>query len=349
MARQTHSKEELRKRNLIYSFILFGLIGAVWLYRNVISPEKPTHFYVKGITMGVVPYNVKYIDEESRDFREPIDDLLVAFNQSLSTYIPDSEISTFNKSNEFNFTSNFFYPVLVRGEEIYKETKGAFDPTIQPLVNRWGFGPEEEDKIPTQAEVDSLKELVNYSKIHFDKKGVKKDDPRMQLDFSAIAKGYAVDLVADLLREEGINNFMVEIGGELVCGGINEKGKPWLIGIDNPEAKGAQDGIAYVRISDKALATSGNYRNFYEKDGKKYWHTIDPRTGYPAKSNMISASVITNDCMSADSYATAFMVMGFEEAKALVEKNKDLEAILIYDNNGELGVYTSNGAKAMMK
>ncbi|KXX70220.1 FAD:protein FMN transferase [Flammeovirga sp. SJP92] len=340
-----------RKKNIIYSFILITLVGIVWVYRKY-NPELPTHFHVRGTTMGVVPYNVKYIDTEGRPLDEEIKKVLADFNQSLSTYIPSSEISRFNSGTAFTYESDFFYPVLKESKEVYEATEGSFDPTIQPLVKAWGFGP---GKTPTikDEEVDSIKSFVNFATyVSFDTKEVKKSKEGVELDFSAIAKGYAVDVVADLLRDKNIHNFMVEIGGEVVCEGHNEKEKIWKIGIDNPRyGEGGQEEqlSLIVELPNKALATSGNYRNFYVKDGKKFAHTLDPRSGYPVQHSLLSASVFSSSCMRSDAYATAFMVMGVEKAIKVIESHADLEAILIYDDNGTMKNYISEGAEKFIK
>ncbi|OHX66393.1 FAD:protein FMN transferase [Flammeovirga pacifica] len=339
-----------RKKNIFYSIFLFAFIGLTYLYRSYNEP-KATHFHVRGTTFGVVPYNVKYIDEEGRTLDAEIKKVLADFNQSLSTYIPSSEISRFNSGTSFSYETNFFYPVLKESKVIYDISNGAFDPTIQPLVKGWGFGP---GKTPTikESEVDSILQYVGFDKyITFDEKTVTKSREGVELDFSAIAKGYAVDVVAKLLDDKNIVKYMVEIGGEVVCRGHNEKENVWKIGIDNPRFKeGNGEALSViVSLDNKALATSGNYRNFYVKDGKKYAHTLDPRTGYPVQHSLLSASVFSSSCMASDAYATAFMVAGLEEAIKIVETQKDLEAILIYDDNGEMKTYVSKGAEAYIQ
>lgn len=339
-----------RKKNIIYSIILIVLVGIVWLYRKY-NPELPTHFHVRGTTMGVVPYNVKYIDENSQALDEEITKVLKDFNQSLSTYISSSEISRFNSGTSFTYESAFFLPVLEESKDVYETTDGAFDPTIQPLVKAWGFGP---GKTPTiqDSEVDSIRNFVNFGKyITYDQEKVSKSLDGVELDFSAIAKGYGVDVVANLLRAKGIHRFMVEIGGEVVCEGKNEKDATWKIGIDNPRfgEEGEQEQISLIiELPNKALATSGNYRNFYVKDGKKYAHTLDPRTGYPVQHNLLSASVFSSSCMRSDAYATAFMVMGVDKSIEIINSNPDLEAILIYDDNGVMKNYISEGAEKLI-
>ncbi len=296
--------------------------------------------------MGVVNYSVKYVGGNVDFTKAAVDSLLNEFNNSLSTYVPDSEISELNNQSSVTFRSPFFYPVLQSSAKVFKDTEGAFDPTVGPLVNQWGFGPEGITNIPDSLTVDSLMVLTGFEKIVFDSI-MAKMNAGMYLDFSAIAKGYAVDLVSEYLLDQGIKNFMVEIGGELRCAGYKEKNKQWTIGIEDPTvAIEARKIAAKVNFSDLAMATSGNYRNFYVKDGKKYAHTISPFTGYPVEHSLLSASVFAPDCMSSDAYATAFMVMGLEKSIEIIEQNTQLEGHLIYsDSKGEMQSYTSAGIK----
>lgn len=341
---------DLRIKNIYYSLFILSLIGVFWLYRKYnssheVQKEAPALMHIKGQTMGTF-YAIKYLDDQSRNWKSEVDSVLVSFNQSLSTYIPDSEISTFNKEEEFAFNLAFFYPVLKRSKEIFEATQGAFDPTIMPLVNAWGFGPKGR-QTPEAQTVDSLLNLVDYRLIEFDETGVRKTKTGTQLDFSAIAKGYGVDVVADFLRSKGIHNFMVEIGGEVVCSGKNEEGNWWKIGIENPVAESEEKRIAIFELANKALATSGNYKNFYEKDGKKYAHTLSPVTGYPVTHELLSATVFAADCMTADAYATAFMVAGLEKSMEWIEADSSLDAFLVYSNeDGTLSVFLSEGMKA---
>ena len=346
-------REVLRRKNIIYSVVLLFFVGSVYVYRNYLNVEQNSlkegfvEIYNQGVTMGVVQYNIKYLAEEGTDHQPAIDSLLAAFNQSLSTYVPNSEISTFNQAgtDSITFTSSFFFPVLKESEEVYQKTNGAFDPTVMPLVNAWGFGPDGEPVLNEQSikAIDSLLSFVGFEKLDFNNTGVSKKVKGVQLDFSAIAKGYAVDLVADLLEKRDIKNYLVEIGGEMVCSGKNAKGEFWLIGIDNPRylEQGGEVLSAKIKIENRALATSGNYRNYYIKDGKRYAHTISPKTGMPVQHNLLSASVFSKNCMRADAFATAFMAMGTEEAKKILDSEKDLEAILIYEEEGDLKNYIS--------
>lgn len=334
------------KKNAIYSLFLVIILAGIWWYRDHQNQEDTSHkVEISGRTMGTT-YNVKYFNEDKTDYKAGIDSLLAALNQSLSTYIPDSEISRFNEGTILKYESRFFYPVLKKSHEVYKNTDGAFDPTVGPLVNAWGFGPES-GQIPDSATVDSLMNFVGFDSLFFDSISICKLKKGIKLDFSAIAKGYGVDVVADYLKDKGIEDMMVEIGGEVYCHGRNENGKMWKIGIENPNFQEEGDRLlATVKLDNMALATSGNYRNFYEVDGKKYSHTINPKTGYNVQHSLLSASIFAKNCMTADAYATACMVMGFEKSKALLTEDENLEGYFVYsDEAGNIKTYMTDGIK----
>ena len=266
---------------------------------------------------------------------------------SLSMFNKESIISRINNNQSVEL-NDMFVEVFQQAEKISEDTDGAFDITVGPLVNAWGFGFKHE-QLPNKHAVDSLMTIIGYKKVQLASNGsIKKSDPRITLDCSAIAKGYGVDVVARLLEEKGISNYMVEIGGEVVTRGISEKRVPWKIGVTKPTDDPLSEGgelQTILNVTDKAMATSGNYRNFYYKGKRKYAHTINPKTGYPVQHSILSATVLTNTCMRADAYATAFMVMGFEGAKKILERNPDLMAYLIYDDKGETKVWFSPSLK----
>ena len=258
-----------------------------------------------------------------------------------------------------------FTDVLQLALEVSHETNGAFDITVAPLVNAWGFGFKQGD-MPTPAQIDSLKQFVGFEKLHLKTLGkqrsIEKDDPRTMLDCSAIAKGYGTDVVANYLRSCDVKNFMVEIGGEVVVEGLNERGELWRIGVNKPTEDPTSTNTDLqavinlpmsgnnVKTKLKALATSGNYRNFYYKDGKRYAHTIDPRTGYPVQHNILSATVIAPSCAIADAYATSFMVMGLEETKKILANHPEIMAYLIYtDAQGNYAIWQSDELKDFIK
>ena len=257
-----------------------------------------------------------------------------------------SIISHVNR-NEPTELNDMFINVLQTALQVSDDTQGAFDITVAPLVNAWGFG-FQNDSTPDQRAVDSLMQFVGYRKLSFDGKKIKKNDPRMMLDCSAIAKGYGVDAVAQLLQEKGVENYMVEIGGEIATKGISEKRLPWRIGVTKPTDNPMEDKTelqTVLNVTDKCMATSGNYRNFYYKGGKKYAHTIDPKTGHPVQHSILSATVLSDQCTLADAYATSFMVMGMEGAKEVLKKHPELMAYLIYDDKGHNRVWFSPSLK----
>ncbi len=298
---------------------------------------------VTGSTMGTT-YRVVYLDEQRRDFKKGIDSLLRVFNQSLSTYIPDSELSRFNMEDSIRFNLPYFYPVLKVSKEVYEQTEGAFDPTVGPLVNTWGFGPDSASRKDSTA-IRELLKVVDFDLVEFDSLGAKKRNPEVYLDFSAIAKGYGVDVLAAYLQEKGISDMLVEIGGELVARGENENGELWRVGVSQPDEKGkAEELYSIIALDNQALATSGNYRNFYVVDGQKFSHTINPITGYPVQHGLLSATVLAKDCMLADAYATAMMVIGTQASIELQKKVADLEILLIYnDEEGQVKSFVSPG------
>ena len=322
-----------------------------------------------GKTMGTT-YHITY--ESHADVnQESIDQLLVDINQSVSTYIPTSEISQFNDNNGAlvlmtiagdstpHVGSNTVHQISVKGkinpsyvfnhletnllasQGIHSQSGGLFDPTIMPLVNYWGFGYQGHDAVDA-VDTDSIKLLnqaVGLDGVTIERAGntvrVNKSNPRTQLDFSAIAKGYAVDLVLDYLHSTGVDNALVEIGGETATLGVNPSGRPWAIGINTPDpAARLNDFEVIVELSDVALASSGNYRNFRLVDGKRYGHQISPITGYPIQTDVLSASVIASDCMMADGYATACMVMGLQKSLKMVAALDGVEVLLITDKDG---------------
>lgn len=330
------------KRSRIYLIVLMITIFVVYTYRQ----NQPKEVLVQGTTMGTIAYNIKYLDKKKRNFKVQIDSLLKDFNQALSTYIPTSEISTFNKEGRVNFKLPYFYDVLEASKTVSEATEGAFDPTVGPLIDAWGFG---DGKFigPDSAQVDSLLEYVGLNKIKFDSNYAAMTVPGVKLNFSAIAKGQAIDVVAEWLASQGLENFMVEIGGEVRALGKNLEGDYWTIGIEIPDEKRIGNLFDALYLENQGMATSGNYRNFrILEDGRKVAHTIDPLTGFPKMQTLLSATVLAPNCMLADAYATACMVLGKDKSIELVESNSSLECYLIYaDENGETATYLSSGLK----
>jgi FAD:protein FMN transferase len=301
---------------------------------------------IEGKAQGTT-YSVSYISAEEKDFSKQIDLLLKAFDLSLSQWNENSIISRINRNDSSAVADNFFKTVFIRAMQVAEETNGAFDPTIAPIVNAWGFGLKNKSKTDS-ATIDSLLLLVNYHNIALlDNGKVVKHDDRMMLDFNALAQGYSVDVVSEFLEKKGIENYLVEIGGETRAKGKNQEEQFWRIGIDKPlENQEGRPLQAVVSLENKSLATSGNYRKFYEEKGVKYSHTIDPETGYPVRHSLLSATVVASDCISADAYATSFMVIGLEEAKKFLSVHKELDALLIYsDKKGELKAFATEGLR----
>lgn len=299
----------------------------------------------KDFIFGTV-YNITY--QSDNNLEKEIIRELDKVDASLSPFNEKSIISKINR-NEEAVVDNYFYDVFNLAMQISEDTNGAFDITVAPIVNAWGFG-FKSGSSPTNQYIDSLKQFIGYKKVRINKdKHVVKQDERIMLDCSAIAKGYGSDVVARLFNAKGIKNYMIEIGGEIVASGLSDKRLPWKIGITKPseDSLGTSNELQTIlNITDCAMATSGNYRNFYYKNGKRYAHTIDPRTGYPIQHNILSATVIAKSCAQADAYATSFMVLGLEEAKKILERHPQLLAYLIYTNkDNEYEVWHSPALK----
>jgi thiamine biosynthesis lipoprotein len=291
---------------------------------------------------------VKYSSPDTVNFKKEIEAILADIDTSMSTYNKQSVISRINNNQDKVKVDRYFKEVFEAAMKISKKTDGAFDITVGPLVNAWGFGQGEIRQIDS-AIVDSIKEFVGYEKVRLKNGEIYKDDKRLKLNMNAIAQGYTVDVLAEFLDEKGIKNYLVEVGGEVRTKGISPSGRKWRIGIDKPVDSNyvaGQNLQAIVEIQNRALATSGNYRNFYIKDGVKYAHTIDPISGYPVTHKLLSASVFASDCVTADAYATAFMVMGKKKSQKLVERLKNIDAYFIYsDEEGNFKVDYSENLK----
>jgi thiamine biosynthesis lipoprotein len=305
---------------------------------------------ISGYTQGTT-YNITYQDPDSTDYRDRLEELLAEFDQSLSTYIPSSIVSRMNQGMPDVMADDYFRTCFQAAEEVYGATGGAFDITVAPVVNAWGFGFTERSRVDSTL-IDSLLQFVGMDKVSLRNNELVKEKKGMMLDMNAIAQGYAVDVLAEFFDTEKIKNYLVEIGGEVRTKGKNRFGLDWRIGIDKPIEGLQLPGVqmqAIVQISGKSLATSGNYRRFYEEDGIKYSHTLDPSTGYPVQHGLLSATVVTDDCMRADAYATAFMVMGYEKARRFLEEHTNLDAFLIYNNEaGEYGVWYTAGMEKIL-
>ncbi len=322
--------------------LVIGTLFIVWQQQSA-PYQKNT-----GFVFGTI-YNVNYQSEES--LQQQIEAELQKVDKALSMFNTQSVISRINSGEQFvayTEQGRMFLDVFHLAQQISADTDGAFDITVAPLVNAWGFG-FKNGAMPTPQAIDSLLQFVGYRHISSTKadngENIGKSDPRLMLDCSAIAKGYGADVVARLLQRHGIKNFMIEIGGEVVTKGVSPNRVPWRIGVTKPTDDTLSvtgELLTILNVTDRAMATSGNYRNYYYKNGRKYAHTIDPKTGHPVQHSLLSATVLATDCATADAYATAFMVMGTEQAKAVLQRHDDLLAYLIYtDSQGQLAVWYS--------
>jgi thiamine biosynthesis lipoprotein len=331
--------DEKQKKRLMWQlpFLTLLVVGTVLIIRQQQAiPYQKNADFIFGTS-----YHITY--QCDSDMASEIKAELLKVDQSLSPFNEKSIITAVNQNKAVQLDS-MFLDVYNLAEQISEETDGAFDITVAPLVNAWGFG-FKNSTMPSPYQVDSLRQIVGYQKVSLENGRIKKKDPRIMLDCSAIAKGYGCDVVAKFLRSRGIKNFMVEIGGEIVTSGLNPDRLPWKVGVTKP----SEDSLStshelqtILNVTDMAMATSGNYRNFYYKGGKKYAHTIDPKTGYPVQHNILSATVIAKSCAEADAYATSFMVMGLEKAQKVMERRPELMAYIIYsDQNGENAIWYS--------
>lgn len=324
--------------------LLFLIIGTIYIAR---TQHNTPYQHEEGQVFGTF-YHITYQNDVS--LKEDILAELDKVDNALSTFNKQSIISRINNGEDIE-TNEMFNSVFELAEKISRNTGGAFDITVAPLVNQWGFG-FKTGSTPGKETIDSLLQIVGYQKVNLRNNHIFKKDARIMLDCSAIAKGYGCDVVARMLERKGVKNYMVEIGGEVATQGISEKRLPWKIGVTKP----TDDSLAVdkelqtiLNVKDMAMATSGNYRNFYYKNGKKYAHTIDPATGYPVQHSILSATVLAKRCAEADAYATAFMVMGMERAKVILEKHPELMAYLIYtDANGNLQTWHSKSMEGKM-
>ena len=320
----------MNKKKLIWQvpFLLLLIIGTI-----IILKKQPPFRTNEGLVFGTV-YKITY--QHHDDLHQDIKEALKIVDNSLSPYNPNS-IITFINNNQDTIVNEHFTHVFNLSQKISAETEGAFDITVAPLVNAWGFGFKHSIDVDPQA-IDSLSQFIGYQKIKLEGNRIVKEDPRTMLDCSSIAKGYGVDIVARTLDAKGVQHYMVDIGGEVVVKGKNPRMKTWRIGINKPIEDSLsvnQELQTILEVSGVGMATSGNYRKFYYKDGKRYAHTIDPRLGCPVQHNILSATVIANDCTTADAYATAFMVMGLEKSLEFCKEHPELNAYFICAGTGD--------------
>ncbi|OYP64927.1 FAD:protein FMN transferase [Prevotella sp. P2-180] len=333
----------MKKNKIVWQlpFLVLLIVGTVVIIRHQSSiPYQHNSGMVFGTT-----YNITY--QCDSNLHNSIIRELEKVDEALSPFNKKSVITAVNNNHDIE-VNDMFADVFLLAQKISDDTSGDFDITVAPLVNAWGFGFKNGTQ-PTKHNIDSLKNIIGYKKVRLEGRKVVKKDKRLMLDCSSIAKGYGSDVVARFLQKRGVKNYMVEIGGEIVTKGISPKRVPWKIGVTRPiddSLSVSKELQSVINVTDKAMATSGNYRNFYYKNGKKYAHTIDPHTGYPVQHNILSATVIADNCATADAYATAFMVMGLEKAQKLLERHPELMAYFIYsDKDGKNKTWCSEKLK----
>ena len=320
---------------------LLGLAVAALLIWGWKDEPRLRYFRNEGKVFGTY-YNIRY--EARADLQDSINAALTAFDNSLSMFNPHSILSAIN-DNRDTTTNAAFEAMWSEAERVYALSGGAFDITVAPLVKAFGFGKKSDQYAAISSQtIDSLRAFVGFEKVALVNHRVVKDDYRTQIDGGAVAKGQACDMIAAVLSRQGCTNWLVDIGGEVVAHGVNDKGEPWHIGITKPNLnnEGAQEDLQQVlAVSDICMATSGNYRNYYYADGERRSHTIDPRTGYPVQHSLLSATVVSRSCMRADALATACMVLGAEEALAMIDRAGDAACYLIVAENDSLCVIQS--------
>ncbi len=330
----------MKLKILISSVVLIVIILLVVLF---LPKDKKEYKKISGFIQGST-YHITYEYKVGKDLQPEIDKLLHNFDLSVSEFVPNSLISRINQNDSTVLADDIFVEVFNKSLEVNRSTNGAFDITVGPIINAMGFGYTKASNIDSLM-IDSLLYFVGMEKVRLAGRKVIKTNPSVKLDFNALAQGYSVDLVCRLLEKKNVVNYLVEIGGELRAKGVNSKGEDWKIGIDKPAEGNMEEGKtlqAILKLKGKALATSGNYRKFYIKNGKKYAHIINPKTGYPALSNLLSTSVMADDCITADAYATALMVFGLDKSITFLSAHPELGALLIYsDNLGNYKIYTT--------
>lgn len=319
------------------------LLGA-WATLGLLScAPKTSYTTVDGFTQGST-YHIVYHDPQGRDLRSNIEELLEDFDNSMSVYNPSSLLTRLNENDTSARPDRWIAECLAIARRISDDTRGAFDVTLRPLIAAYRIGTEETPHLLSQREIDSIRVFIGYGKVKIEEGRLVKTDPRLALDFNAIAQGYSSDLVGELFDSLGIRDYMVEIGGEILCRGESPRGGDWRIGIDRPVEGNmvpGEDLQTILRLTDAGLVTSGNYRKFaFDENGNKVTHTIDPQTLRPTVHNLLSATIIAPTSAIADGYATACMVLGLEESKKLLARHRELEGYLIYGrSDGSMGVY----------
>lgn len=335
-------------------FILPALISFLLICSCTDKKSEQILKTEQGFALGTA-YLIKYeVKNDSIDLSGDIEKIFSDVNKSMSTYLPTSDISKINKGDSTVVVDEYFKEVFLKAKEVWENSNHKFDPTVGALVNAWGFGPEITVRNMDQKQVDSILQFTGFNKVNLTDKGnIIKAHPSVYLDFNALAKGYTIDLIGRMFDQQRVKNYLIEVGGEILTKGANTKTvKNWVVAIDHPlQNDGERMIIQKVKLENKAMATSGNYRKFRvdQKTGEHYVHTINPKTGYPQKSNVLSVSVIADTCMEADAYATAFMVMSLDEAKELLRKTDFLDAYIIStDKDGNLEEFKTKGFQKLL-
>ncbi|WP_235942508.1 FAD:protein FMN transferase [Salinimicrobium oceani] len=299
-------------------------------------------------------YSIKYYSEEIIPLDKALDSIFERVNQSMSTYRENSDISRLNRGDSLVEVDTLFQEVFRISQQVWEESNGYFDPTVGDLVNQYGFGPEVAPKKIDSVTIDSLMKFVGFQKLKLKGDKVIKEHPQVYLDFNAIAKGYTIDLIGAYLDAMKVEDYLIELGGELLAKGVNrEKGTFWTVGIDDPQQReGERELAAAVELRDRAMATSGNYRKFRRnpETGAMYVHTVNPLTGFARQSDLLSVTVLAENCALADAYATAFMAMGYDLSNLVLPKLDNVDAYLIYaTHDGKLGEFITPGFEEVMK
>ena len=309
--------------------------------------KQPQKMYLEGLAQGSY-YAITYFDEQGRDFQKGVDSIFHAVDMSVNLWVDSSIICKVNR-NEYVILDNIFIDNFNIAQKAAELSEGYFDPTISPLVSAWGFSVKNCDSITPQL-IDSLRQLVDYRKVRIEDGQLIKENPAMRLDFNAIAQGYTSDLIGAYLESKGITNYLVDVGGEIMACGGKPDGSAWVVGIEKPAANWDSDRVIQqrVEIKDQGIVTSGSYRKYVERDGKRYSHCIDPTTGYPVEHSLLSATVIAETSVWADALASICMVMGKERSLDIINSLDGVEAYYIFVNDqGELETYATEGFKIM--
>lgn len=330
--------------------LLFFVLGLLFFVGC--TPQPVVKNQNVGNALGTT-YSIIYIAGTELDYQKEIDSVFQVLNRSMSTYIPTSDISKINDGDTSIRVDHMFQEVFNTSSQIYTATNGYFDPTVGVLVNAWGFGPGEQMELDS-VKVDSLLSYVGWNKVRLNGDGtISKSHPSIRFDFNAVAKGYAIDRLGAMLDQKGIENYLVEVGGEVLTKGKNAiSEKQWSVGIDDPQVETGRQLKLILSLENKAMASSGNYRKFRvdPKTGEKYVHTINPKTGYTKNSKVLAASVVALTCAEADAYATAFMAMDLEDSQVLLKNKEELEAYIIYLNDkGEAKEFMTDGFEVLIR